>query len=196
MGIRPYGHVPGGAGDHKGRPYVLGPPGVPVGAAFMAARSVRSPGCRSGNAHGRGRMWASAPADVCPAGRATTRVAPTCWGRPVFLLGWPLWPPVLSDPQGPEREYPRQRADMGIRPYGHVPGGAGDHKGRPYVLGPPGVPVGAAFMAARSVRSPGCRSGNAHGRGRMWASAPADVCPAGRATTRVAPTRLGRPAFL
>ena len=27
----------GRAGDHKGRPYVLGPPGAPVGAAFVAA---------------------------------------------------------------------------------------------------------------------------------------------------------------
>ena len=169
----------------------------------MAARSVQSPGCRSGNPaaeggcghpplqtcarrggppqgaplrveaaqrscrgglygrpfcpiprvperepRGRGRMWASAPTDVRPAGRATTRVAPTCWGRPVFLLGWPLWPPVLSNPQGPEREYPRQRADVGIRPCGRVPGRAGDHKGRPYVFGPPGVPVGGDALIA------------------------------------------------
>ncbi|MFR2332063.1 MAG: DUF6809 family protein [Flavonifractor plautii] len=33
------------------------------------------------------------------------------------FVGRPLWPPVSSEPQGPEREYPRQRA-MGIRPCG------------------------------------------------------------------------------
>ena len=137
----------------------------------MAARSVQSPGCRSGNPaaeggcghpplqtcarrggrpqgsplrvgavryscwgglydrpfcpiprvperepRGRGRMWASAPTDVRPAGRATTRVAPTCWGRPVFLLGWPLWPPVLSNPQGAGAGMPT--AEGG---YGHPP---------------------------------------------------------------------------
>ena len=37
MGIRPYGHVPGGAGDHKGRPYAFGPPGVPVGGDALIA---------------------------------------------------------------------------------------------------------------------------------------------------------------
>ena len=31
MGIHPYGRARGRAGDHKGRPYALGPPGVPVG---------------------------------------------------------------------------------------------------------------------------------------------------------------------
>ena len=93
MGIRPCGRAPGGAGDHKGRPYVLGPPGIPVGGGL--------------------------------------------YGRPFFPI-----------PRVPEREYPRQRADMGIRPYGHVPGGAGDHKGRPYVLGPPGVPVGGDALIA------------------------------------------------
>ena len=51
-------------------------------------------------------------------------------------------------PQGVGAGTPRQRADVGIRPYGRAPGRAGDHKGRPYVLGPPGAPVGAAFVAA------------------------------------------------
>ena len=94
----------GRAGDPKGRPYVLGPSGVPVGAAFMAARSVRSPRVSVREPRGSGRMWASAP--------------------------------------------------TGVR------GGADVHKGRPHAFGPPSVPVGAAFMAARSVRSPGCRCGN------------------------------------
>ena len=31
------GRAPGGAGDHKGRPYVLGPPGVPVGGDALIA---------------------------------------------------------------------------------------------------------------------------------------------------------------
>ena len=34
---RPYGRVPGGAGDHKGRPYAFGPPGVPVGGDALIA---------------------------------------------------------------------------------------------------------------------------------------------------------------
>ena len=85
--------VRGGADVHKRRPHAFGPPGVPVGAAFMAAR-------------------------FCPI------------------------------PQGVGAGTPRQRADVGIRPYGRAPGRAGDHKGRPYVLGPPGAPVGAAFVAA------------------------------------------------
>ena len=37
MGIRPYRRAHGGAGDHKGRPYVLGPPGVPVGGDALIA---------------------------------------------------------------------------------------------------------------------------------------------------------------
>ena len=37
MGIHPYGRVPGGAGDHKGRPYAFGPPGVPVGGDALIA---------------------------------------------------------------------------------------------------------------------------------------------------------------
>ena len=46
--------------------------------------------------------------------------------------------PFLSEPQGPEREYPRQRTDVGIRPYGRVRGGADVHKGRPHArLGRP-----------------------------------------------------------
>ena len=32
----------------------------------------------------RGRMW-HPPLQTCPRGAATTRVAPTCWGRPAFL---------------------------------------------------------------------------------------------------------------
>ena len=40
------------------------------------------------------------------------------------------------------------RADVGIRPYRRAHGGAGDHKGRPYVLGPPGVPVGGDALIA------------------------------------------------
>ena len=85
--------VRGGADVHKRRPHAFGPPGVPVGAAFMAAR-------------------------FCPI------------------------------PQGVGAGTPRQRADVGIRPYGRAPGRAGDHKGRPYVLGPPGVPVGGDALIA------------------------------------------------
>ena len=59
--------VRGGADVHKRRPHAFGPPGVPVGAAFMAAR-------------------------FCPI------------------------------PQGVGAGTPRQRADVGIRPYGRAPG--------------------------------------------------------------------------
>ena len=85
--------VRGGADVHKRRPHAFGPPSVPVGAAFMAARFCPIPRVSVREPRGSGRMWASAPTDVRPAG-------------------------------------------------------AGDHKGRPYVLGPPGAPVGAAFVAA------------------------------------------------
>ena len=76
----------GRAGDHKGRPYVLGPPSVPVGAAFMAARFCQSPRGRSGNTHGSGRMWATAPTGV--RGRADVhKVSPHALGPPGAPVG-------------------------------------------------------------------------------------------------------------
>ena len=148
MGIRPCGRVPGGAGDHKGLPYVLGPSGIPVGVAFMAARSVRSPGAGAGIPTAEGG-YGYPPLRTCARRGGRPQGSPlrvgaarrSCRGG---LYGRPFCP----IPRGPERECPRQRADVGIRPCGRVPGGAGDHKGRPYAFGPPGVPVGGDALIA------------------------------------------------
>ena len=84
VGICPYGRARRGGRPQEAPPCVwaaqrscrgglYGRPFCPIPRV-----SVREP-------RGSGRMWASAPTDVRPAGRATTRVAPTCWGRPVLL---------------------------------------------------------------------------------------------------------------
>ena len=53
-----------------------------------------------------------------------------------------------TSPRIPKKGNISHRADVGIRPYRRAHGGAGDHKGRPYVLGPPGVPVGGDALIA------------------------------------------------
>ena len=51
--------------------------------------------------------WINGNGGGRPAGRATTRIAPTYWGRPVFLLGWPFMAARFQS-QGAGQGTPRQ----------------------------------------------------------------------------------------